>query len=88
MNDYFSAKESHSKVFLPITYVHVEYELYDSGSPDMMPKPIEESESDEYFEDAPELQVTNLPSGSHCQFEPDRQDVFYECHDDPDSPTL
>lgn len=89
MNDYFSAKESHSKVFLPITYVHkytppVKHED-NSGSPDSMPELIEESESDKYFEDAPESQATNLPSASH---NPDQQDVFHGCHGDPNSPTL
>ena len=92
MKGYFAAKKSHSKIFLPITYVHKYTPPVkrgdDSSSPDVMPDLIEESESDDHFEDAPEPQAANLPSGRPSNFESDQQDVYYECHNDPDSPTL
>ena len=91
MSHYFSVeKNSHSKIFLPITYVKkcsspVKHKD-DSGNLHPMPGLVEKRGNDDYFEDAPEIPVTNLPSGSPSHCEPVEQD-FYD-YQGSDSPKL
>ena len=92
MNDRFTpAKKEASKVFLCITFVHKYPSSVkqgdDSSNADSMPELVE-SENDENFDDAPEFQAADVPSGSASQFESDKQDNFYDCHDNPNSPSL
>ena len=92
MNDHFTAtKSENSRIFLPITYVH-KYpppikQGDDSSNVDSMPELLE-SENDENFDDAPEFQGAVKPPGSPSQFGSDKQDHFYDCHDNPNSPSL
>ena len=92
MNDHFTAtKRENSKVYLPITFVHKYPPSVKQGdgssNVDPMPELIE-SENDENFDDAPEYQAPDVPSGSPSPFESDKQEDFYDCHDNPHSPSL
>ena len=90
MSHYFTPAEKwHSKVFLPVTFVRKytppAQRRNDSNSPKSMLDLVESGDEDNY-EDAPESPTTDLPSNN--RYESDKQEVYHECHDDPNSPTL
>ena len=92
MNDCFTlVKKGASKVFLCITYVHKYPSSVKQGDDfsdtDSMPELVE-SENDENFDYIPEFQAVDVPSDSASQFESDKQDQFYDCYDNPNSPSL
>ena len=90
MSHYFTPVEKwHSKVFLPVTFVHKytppAQHRNDSNNPDSMPGLVESEDGNNYV-DAPESPTIDLLSSNH--YKSDKQEVYHECHDDPNSPAL